>query len=480
VNALRSPAVVALVAALVGVAAHPGLSALRAGQTGRALVATLALLLLAALAARAVHGGLAQRLLALGAALALGGLGWDGVRGHEGRLRLQPGQASQNFVEQGPGGASLGLRPLGFQAALGQLRDGIARLSLGGQEAVVTPTQAAAFAGVRLGRPRVAFTGDALGLRLAVTDAAGERSIDLRPDEVGRHGDLEIRLEQYFPDFALDANNQPYSRSHQPGQTAALLDVRRGAESFRVFVLSSAPGVHQVEGLGASFALTGVEAAQEVELRVTQAPAALVVLAGVVLAGLALGLAALEAPPARHEAAPAIATGLMLCAALVALGGGAVLEWSFWTDRDATVLAVPAAGLALGLALVSSLGGALLVAAPVLASGPAAPALLVTLGRRGLLLGATLAVLGSVVLVLQVGLRLGTAHEAALLLLFGGAVAASVASAEPAAIPRAATAGSLLLLAVAGVASWLQAGGYDTQAVASLACVSLLAMAVSE
>jgi hypothetical protein len=451
-NALRSTALTAVVAALLGLAAHPHLEALRSGPTGRAVIATLALLLASALLVRALRGGPASRLLAAGVVLSVAGLGFDAVGGHQGRLRLQTGQASQNFVEEGPGGGSLGLRPLGFQAALEGVRGDGALLALGGQQFLVTPSQAAGFRGVRFGRPRFAFTGEALALR----------------------------LERYFPDFALDAQNQPFSRSDAPGQTAALLDVRRGPQSFRVFVLSSAPGVHQVEGLGVSFALQGVEPARELDLRVSRAPAAGFVLAGVVLAGLGLGLSALQAVAPRRPEAPVVATGALLSAALVALGGGGVLRWTWLADQDAGGLLIPAAGLPLGLALLAGLGGTLLVAVPLLASREAAPARPLVLGRRGLILGATLACLGVGVLLVEAGLRFGTAHEAALLALLAGAVGASVASPDAGAMPRAAAAGSLLLLAVVGVASWLQAGGYDSQGVASLACVSLLALAASE
>lgn len=479
-SALGSPALVAVLSLFLGVAVHPRCQALRAGSFGRAALATLALLLVAALVARALRGTPAARLVALGAALAVAGLGWDAVRGHRGSLSLQPGQASQNFVELGPGEASLGLRPLGFQAGLERLHGTLATLSLAGQRMLVTPSQAAGHAGVRLGRPRVEHTGDVLRLRLTLTDGAGEHPIEVVPGEIARHGELQIGLAQYFADFALDARNEPFSRSREPRQPAALLDVRKGSESFRVFVLASAPNLHQVEGLGASFALAGVEPAQALALRVVQAPAAPLVLAGVVLAGLGLGLGALRPAEPRHQAAPAVMGGLLLCGALVALGGGAVLQWSWIGNRDTTALAIPAAGLPLGLALVASLGGALVVAAPLLASGAAAPARLLTFGRRGQILGATLACLGAGVLLFETGLGFGTAHEAALLALLAGGVAASLASEDAAGIPRAAAAGATLLLAVVGVASWIQAGGYDTLAVESVASVALLALAASE
>lgn len=479
-SALGSPAVTTVLALALGIAIHPRFQPLLSGPFGRAALATLALLLVAALAARASRGPLASRLVALGAALAVGALGWDAVRGHRGSLRLQPGQASQNFLEQGPGESSLGLRPLGFQAGLERLHGTLATVSLAGQRLLVTPTQAAGFGGVRLGRPRIEYTGDVLRLGLTLTDDAGQHAIEVRPGESARHGALQVGLEQYFPDFALDARNQPFSRSSEPRQPAALLTVRKGSESFRVFVLASAPGVHQVEGLGASLALAGVDAAQVVALDVVQAPAAGLLLAGVVLAGLGLGLGALRPGPARHQAAPAVASGLLLCAALVALGGGVVVQWDWIGNRDLAAAAIPSAGFTFGLALVACLAGTLLVAVPVVASGPAAPPRLLALGRRGQILGATLACLGAGVLLVEAGLAFGTAHEAALLALLSGAVAASLASEDGAAIPRAAAAGAMLLLAVAGVASWLQAGGYDTLVVESLASVALLTLAASE
>jgi cytochrome c biogenesis protein len=105
-------------------------------------------------------------------------------------------------------------------------------------------------------------------------------------------GELSLTLEEYFPDFALDEQRQPYTRSLDPKNPAALLSVESPRGRFRVFVLQAMPGVHRVEELDRSFALRGIEPEASVEIAVRREPLALgvllgglLVLAGVVLAG---------------------------------------------------------------------------------------------------------------------------------------------------------------------------------------------------
>src|SRR5262249_27730746 len=106
---------------------------------------------------------------------------------------------------------------------------------------------------------------------------------------------LEIGLERYFPDFALDAKQQPYSRSNEPRNPAALLGVRRGSASWRVFVIRAMPGIHKPEGLDRGLSLTEAVPREVVTLRVSREPAAALALGGLLL--MAAG-AALEARPA--------------------------------------------------------------------------------------------------------------------------------------------------------------------------------------
>ena len=125
---------------------------------------------------------------------------------------------------------------------------------------------------------------------------------DLAPGRPGATAGLEIALEQFFPDFALDERQQPFSRSLEPRNPAALLAVRRGGETHRAFVIQSMPGVHRVEALGASFALVEAEAERSVTLDVHREPAALLALAGGAVLAMAVLLFGLRSWRASAEA----------------------------------------------------------------------------------------------------------------------------------------------------------------------------------
>jgi len=377
-------------------------------------------------------------------------------------------------------GRPLGLRPLGFQLALEDAQETSAVLSLPGGRAPVTPTRSAGARGVRLGRPRLDYNGAAEALHVSVTDAAGEHHLVLTAGEAARDGQLEVGLERYFPDFALGANNEPFSRSDEPRNPAALLTVRKGEQAYRVFVLASVPGIHKVEALDASFALTAVDPQRSVALRVSVAPAAPWALVGLVFASLGLALQARVVPAPRSVAASGSAPGALLCGALLTLGGGDVLRWSWTSGLDTAATVWPGPGLTLGVALLAALGGTLLIAVPVVASGAAAPALPLVLGRRAQILGATTAGIGAVLLVTEAGPHFETGYEATLVALAAGALALSLVSSDPRPLPRAAAAAVVLLLAAVGVGSWLRWGGYDTRAVEAVASIALLALALSE
>jgi hypothetical protein len=333
---------------------------------------------------------------------------------------------------------------------------------------------------VRLGRPQLDLGGTAATLHVSLNDASGEHHLVLSAGAGVRHGDLDVALERYFPDFALDANNEPFSRSDEPRNPAALLTVRRGGQSYRVFVLAAAPGIHDVEGLGASFGLTAVDTDRSVTLRVKIAPAAPWALLGLLCAGAGLTLHARNAPAPRSSATPSLAAGALLCGALMTLGSGDVLRWSWTSGRDGVASALPGSGLTLGVGLIATLAGTLLVAVPVLASGGSVPPRPLAIGRRAQILGSTLAGIGACLLVAEAGPRFETGYEALLLAVTASALAVSLASADSSALPRGAAAVVVLILAAVGVGSWLRWGGYDTEAVLAVATLSLLALALSE
>jgi len=436
VRVLGTPAAVATLATALGLLAHPLLRADAWLPGASVVVPALALLLIASLALRSMP------VAALGAAAFVFALGYDTVRGNAGTLTLAPGQGTRTFEEEGPEGRRLGFRPLGFELILESLEPGGAvTLATTSGRSRVTPDRAAALGRFRFGGPRTVATGEASVLRLSVTNAGRARQIDLVPGETAAVGDLTIALERYFPDFALDERNQPFSRSNEARNPAALLQVRRSDQAWRVFVIRAVPGIHEQDGLAASFALVGVEPSLAVTMTVTRQPAAPLVAAGLLVLAVGLAVAIASGPfPALIAAAGALAVlggaagtavpavlsvavaaavvgaaavwkattgrlargtdaaavaaagGGALALALAGVGGRSLLSWSFILGSGDARLAAPQAGLLLALAFLAALAGTLILCAH-LAAGTA-PALARLAGQRLLLLAVGFALLG--------------------------------------------------------------------------------------
>ena len=298
VTALTRPGVVAALLVAAAGLLHPAVRA--EAWLPEHAAALAALLLLAAIAfvlrtvAAPASRRLAAGLLAAGAVLAVGAVGAEGLRGHRGTLSLVPGQARTHFDEIGPDGRSLGLRPLGFSIGLeGSLPGGALALAVPGETrpVVLAPERAVSAGGFRFGRPRSAPTGVAARLRVGISGGGEDVTVDLAPGRPAQAGDLTLTLEDYFPDFALDEQRQPFTRSREPRNPGALLVVQGPQGTFRVFVLRSMPGVHRIEPLDRSFALRAVEPEVAAEIAVHREPLAAVVLLGALLAlaGVVLG-----------------------------------------------------------------------------------------------------------------------------------------------------------------------------------------------
>jgi hypothetical protein len=289
VTSLTRPAVVASLLVVTALVLHPALRTEAWLPERDGVLAALLLLATVALALRATRAPWrpAPALLAAGALLVVGAVGGDGVRGHRGTLSLVPGQARSHFDEIGPQGQSLGLRPLGFTIGLDQSMPGAAlALVLPGEAetVVLTPERAVSSGGVRFGRPRVVPTGAAARLRVGISGGGEDVTVDVAPGRPAQAGDLTIALEDYFPDFALDDQRQPFTRSREPRNPAALLALASPSGTFRVFVLRAMPGVHRVEALDRSFALRAVEPEVSAEIQVHREPFAAVALLGGLLA----------------------------------------------------------------------------------------------------------------------------------------------------------------------------------------------------
>jgi hypothetical protein len=293
VSAFGHPAALAATALLLAAVVHPATHAAAWLPGAPIAIAALALLVVLCLLVRA--RGRADLLLAAGAVLLLAALAWDGARGRQGVIRLAPGQGTANFTEQGPTGRWLGLRPLGFTLGLERiLPNGGVRLSLPQGTHDLTDERAIAVGGFRLASPRLRPTGEADRLVVVVSGDGTSVEAEVRPDVPGRAGELVIALDHYFPDFALDERQQPYTRSADPRNPAALLNVEGGGKSYRVFVLQAMPGLHRVQELGRSFALRAVDPEIEVEVAVHNEPAARLLLLGAFAMAAGAALAARE------------------------------------------------------------------------------------------------------------------------------------------------------------------------------------------
>jgi hypothetical protein len=409
VSALGRPAVLASLLAAAALCLHPALRSAQWLPAHGFVVAALLLACAAGLVARALEAAagarLAAGLLAAGALIAIAGLGLDGVRGQRGTLLLSVGQARNHFDEVGPEGRPLGLRPLGFTVALdGVTPEGGVRLAVAGRAVPleVTADRAAAFGGYRFAQPRVRATGGAALLRVSVTDGKRTELADVTPGGTVEAAGVAIALEQYFPDFALDDRQQPFNRSLEPRNPAALLTVVRDGQAHRAFVIRSLPGVHRVEPLGLTFSLLDVVPDEQVELGVHRAaPWALEALAaGGVLLALGLALRALRPPPSQAPAAsaasldPALPAAAIAVAALLIADGARLVSWSFGVPSAAGRVPLPGVGVFLALALLALGAGTLWLGAVALAGqGDPQPArgalwLGVSIGACGVLFAA--------------------------------------------------------------------------------------------
>jgi hypothetical protein len=484
-SALARPAVLAAVLAAGGLVLHPGLGA-AAWLPGRpgVLAALLLVGALAFVARAAAARDTRAALLAAGALTVVAAVGVDGVLGRHGRLALAPGGSRPHFDETGPDGRSLGLRPLGF--VVGALaappgKDAVV-LALPGREAglELTPGRSLAFGGYRFAGPRVVTTGGAARLRVAASDGARTLVADVASDAPGRAGDLTIVLDEFFPDFALDERQQPYSRSSEPRNPAALLSVRRGGQAYRAFVLRSMPGVHRVEGLGLSFSLLDVEAERSFDVAVHREPAALAALAGALLLLAGVLLSRGRDHGQCDPRTPPLVAGAVLVS-LLALTAG-VLAWTFGAPGR---VVLPGVGVLLGAALLAALAGSLLLAASRLADAREG----VPRAGRGALWAAVLLVAAGVALatVRLASLPPGTAtivSPLAGLGLAAGIVALSLLARRPAALASRAlpfvVALAVALAAAAGVVGVLRSGTYATPAATAAAASALLGLAALE
>jgi len=493
-SALARPGAVASVLTAAALVLHPALGASR-WLPGHVLAALFLLAALAFVARAAAGREPGPWLLAGGAVLLVAALGVDGLRGHHGTMTLAAGQSTGNFEEEGPDGRSLGLRPLGFGIGAESVAPGRVALALPGSVAAVelTPERAVVFGGYRFARPVVRATGGAARLRVAASDGVRTVVAEVAPGAPGRAGDLAMALDEYFPDFALDEKQQPFSRSPEPRNPAALLSVERGGQTYRAFVLRSMPGVHRVEGLGLAFTLLEVEPERAAGIAVHREPGAPVALAGalLLLAGAALSFrrVSLAAPPADPDSALLVAAGALV-SFLALWDHGSVLSWTFAVPTAAGRAVLPGVGVALGAAFLAGLGGSLLLAAGRLAGegaralGAARAALWLALSLTGAGLALAVARVAALPSAIGAGAPL-LALAAAAVVLAGSLVLTrpAAAAALPIAVPLAlalAVLAALVLALAAAVSGTLRAGSYATPFATAAAAAALLGLSAAE
>ncbi len=496
-SGLTRPAVLASLLSLAALLLHPSLGTEAWLPGRRVLLAALLLLCAVALLGRAWAARGADRaaawLVGGGLALALLGIAADGLRGRDGVLRLASGAARSDFDELDPGGRSLGLRPLGFAVGLERVTAGGAALLLGGASTPVELQQghALTFGGFRLADPRTTFTGGVVSLRVAVSDGKQTQLTELGPDRPARAGDLVLSLERYFPDFALDERQQPFTRSLEPRNPAALLIAQKAGQSYRAFVIQSMPGVHRVERLGLTFSLLGVEPEQSTAIQVHREPLAPAVLLGALLLLGGAGTALVRAVRSPARAAPVdrlLLAATALLAGLALVDGGGPLAWSFGVPTvGGGRVPLEGVGVLLGLALIGALAGTLLLTAEKLGGEagvrPLARAALWTAVGVGAAAVALAAVriadlprgLGLAGARPVVGVVFALALPAAALRVRGRAAERLFSLGLPALAVLA-----LLVAVAAGIHSTVAHGTYATLLVAASASTALLALAAVE
>jgi hypothetical protein len=207
----------------------------------------------------------------------------------------------------------------------------------------------------------------------------------------------------------------------------------------------------------------------------------------------------------RDVAWPASAAGAAATGAFVALDGGRALRWGYGVVSGPARIEAPDAGLVLGLALLASLAGTLLLGAdalavPASAGGPETTAspLARMLGRRALLLAAGLSLIGAGLVFRVSGggdlIPLDAARDLGALMAAAGLLACAVppllaerASGDAVDEDQAGNVISRLVVVVALVAvlaaaaeGWLRTGTYLAPLTARLLAAALVAFAASE
>jgi len=146
---------------------------------------------------------------------------------------------------------------------------------------------------LRIGRK----AGGAGAAEAAASDAAAAKTVKAKVGEIVRLGDpemTEILVRQFIPDFLLGENNQPESRSLNPNNPAAYVEVRRGGKKIAEgWVFAAYPEITRLRGEAApemTIDFLDLDAPQYSVLQAAKDPGVLLIWLGclLVMAGLFL------------------------------------------------------------------------------------------------------------------------------------------------------------------------------------------------
>jgi hypothetical protein len=234
---------------------------------------------------------------------------------------------------------------------------------------------------------------------------------------------------------------------------------------------------------------SAIEPGRVARIHVHREPAALAVLAGALLLAVGSALLVPHRAAAHGPVAPLVEGGGALVVALTLADRGAVLGWGFGVSTPDGRVALPGVGILLGLALVATLLGTLLLAARRL-SGESAPVAVAGPARAALWLGITLAAAGVALAAVRVA-RLPHASPLAVVALgvMAGLLALALLSTGRssgwgaralALLWPAAVVGALASAFVAGVAGLQREGTYATTHASAAASAALVGLAAVE
>jgi cytochrome c biogenesis protein len=226
--------------------------------------------------------------------------------GFKGYMQITEGETEQSFPLRGPGQK---MRQLPFQVRCDDFtvdyypgttrpKDYYSHLTIidGGKEVLkqrIEVNSPLKYQGVWFYQSSYGETGQGVTITIRAADPATGKAQDLR--FTGRESlllpgsGLRIQVQEVFPDFAMDEQRRPYSRSGQPRNPVAAVRVQLPDGRAQVaYLFKLRPDLKTVQGLPVDLSFTGFESLQYTGLQVVHDPGVEVIWLGCIL--LVLGL----------------------------------------------------------------------------------------------------------------------------------------------------------------------------------------------